>query len=98
MPHKKEHHTHLCCFMEFQCGFSVEFDSRSRAAAFTRQELLDIRPNDIQRFMGLISFGDPDCSVHPPANHRPIHCWSSTLEAYQAGPVLPCAPPCSAMV
>jgi len=81
MPHKKEHHAYLCRFMEFQHGFSVEFDSRGQFAAFTRRELLDVWPIDIQRFMGLISFGDPDCSVHAPANHRPINCRSSALEA-----------------
>jgi len=79
MPHKKECHACLCRFMEFQCGFSVEFDSRGRTTAFTRHELLDIRPNDIQRFMALCAFDDPDCDVT--AGYRPTHCRSSALEA-----------------
>jgi len=81
MPYKKECHPYICRFMEFQCGFSVEFDSRGRATTFTRQELLDIRPNDIQRFMAFMAYGDPDHNIHPPVNHRPIFCRSSTLEA-----------------
>jgi len=81
MSYKKEHQACLCCFIEFQYGFSVEFDSRGRATSFTRRALLDTRPNDIQRFMAFCAFGDPDYSVHPPANHRPTHCRSSTLEA-----------------
>jgi len=79
MPHKKEYHAYLCRFMEFQHGFSVEFDSRGRTTSFTRRELLDIRPNDIQRFMAFCAFGDPDYDVT--AGHRPTNCRSSTLEA-----------------
>ena len=81
MPYKKEYHPYVCRFMEFQFGFSVEFNSRGRATTFSRRELLDIRPNDIQRYMGLLAFGDPDYNAHPPVNHRPTHCRSSTLEA-----------------
>jgi len=81
MPYKKEYHPYICRFMEFQYGFSVEFDSRSRATTFTRQELLDIWPNDILRFMALMAYGDPDYNIHPPVNHRPTNSRSSTLEA-----------------
>ena len=81
MPYKKEYHPYVCRFMEFQFGFSVEFNSRGRATTFSRRELLDIRPNDIQRYMGLLAFGDPDYNAHAPVNHRPTHCRSSTLEA-----------------
>ena len=68
--------------MEFQCGFSVAFDSsraNGRSTTFSRDELLSIRPNDIKRFMAFCAFGDPDCDVA--AGHHPTHCRSATLEA-----------------
>jgi len=78
MPHKKCWHPCLCRFMEFLCGFSVEFDNR---ATFTRAELLLIRPSDIERWLGLAAHGDPDCDVSDPVSHRPACCRPSNLEA-----------------
>jgi len=46
---------------------------------------LEITPTDIKQFFGLLTFNDPDYNVHPPANHRPIHCRSTSLETYKKG-------------
>ena len=77
MPYKKVYHSYVCRLMEFQYGFGVTFNHES---VFTRQELLDISPTDIKRFFGLMCYNDPDYNIHPPSNHRPTHCRSTTLE------------------
>jgi len=71
MPHKKCYHPHLCRFMEFLHGFSVELDNR---ATFTWAELLVIRPSDIKRWLGLAAYGDPDFDISDPVNHMPTCC------------------------
>jgi len=68
--------------MEFQHGFSAAFDSsraNGQATTFARAELLDIRPNDVKRFMAFCAFGDPDYDVA--AGDHPTHCRSATSEA-----------------
>jgi len=77
MPCEKVCHSCVCCLMEFQHGFGVTFNHQS---VFTRQELLDMSPSDVKRFFGLMCHNDPHYNIHPPSNHRPTHCRSTTLE------------------
>jgi len=69
--------------MEFFHGYFTTYDNHT--ATFTWEELLEIKPIDIKRFFGLLAYNDPDYNIHPPSNHRPTYCRSSSLETYKKG-------------
>ena len=79
MPYKHEYHPHLAHFMEFFHGYSATYGIHT--CHFSCAELLLIQPEDIQRYMGLQAYNDPDYNVNPPALHRPTFCRSTNLES-----------------
>ncbi len=60
--------------MEFFHG-GMEYPSES---VFTREELLELGPLDIKRWLANKAYGDPDYNIHK--GDRPIFCRSSTIE------------------
>jgi hypothetical protein len=84
MPYKRCYHPKLARFMDFLHGRDPG-TYHIHDCTFTREQLLEITPTDIKRFFGLLAFDDPDYNVHPPANHRPIHCRAASLETYKKG-------------
>jgi hypothetical protein len=48
-------------------------------ATFTKQQLLEIRPNDVRRFLCMKAYNDPDPDTSGPNGARPIHGRSDSL-------------------
>lgn len=78
MPFKRAYHATLVHFMEFFHG-GVEYDSRREQ--FTQGQLLEITPNDLKRFFGMIAYGDPDYDIEK--GDRPVYARSSCIEQYK---------------
>lgn len=78
MPYKKEYHATLVHFMEFFHG-GVIYDAKRET--FTRDQLLEIQPNDLKRYFGMLAYGDPDYDINK--GHRPVHARSSCISQYK---------------
>lgn len=73
-PRKPVYQPYIVDFFSFYTG-GEEFDSKY---VFSREQILQIQPNDVRRWMANAAYNDPDYNVD--SGDRPVYCRASNLE------------------
>jgi hypothetical protein len=71
-------HIYQPVMVEFMSFFHGAEDYEEEAT-FTREQMLEIRPNDVKRYLCMKAYNDPDPDTSGPNGARPIHARAESL-------------------